>query len=99
MFNPAVTEPIRLHVVAKRYLCSVIPEYWDSLSAASKRSLKLQGGIFSPEQAEQFIQQPYAQDAVQLRIFDDKAKITNLPTPDLNHFVQFINACLLSPAK
>ncbi|MGH1392874.1 MAG: phosphonate degradation HD-domain oxygenase [Trichormus sp.] len=90
MFSPAVTEPIRLHVVAKRYLCSVIPEYWDSLSAASKRSLELQGGIFSPTEAEQFIEQPYAQDAVQLRIFDDKAKIPNLPTPDLNHFVQFM---------
>ena len=94
MFSPAVTEPIRLHVVAKRYLCSVIPEYWENLSAASKRSLELQGGIFSPEQAEQFIQQPYAEDAVQLRIFDDKAKITNLHTPDLNHFTQFITASL-----
>ena len=94
MFSPAVTEPIRLHVVAKRYLCSVIPEYWENLSAASKRSLELQGGIFSPEQAEQFIQQPYAEDAVQLRIFDDKAKITNLHPPDLNHFTQFITASL-----
>ncbi|MBD2447807.1 HD domain-containing protein [Nostoc sp. FACHB-152] len=94
MFSPAVTEPIRLHVVAKRYLCSVVPEYWDSLSAASKRSLELQGGIFSPEQAEQFIQQPYAQDAVQLRIFDDKAKISNLSTPDLNYFIPFMTASL-----
>ncbi|MBD2341399.1 phosphohydrolase [Calothrix sp. FACHB-156] len=94
MFSPAVTEPIRLHVTAKRYLCSIDPEYWDSLSAASKRSLELQGGIFSPEQAEQFIQQPYAEDAVQLRIYDDKAKIQNLPTPDLNHFTQFAIASL-----
>ena len=97
MFSPAVTEPIKLHVVAKRYLCSIVPEYWDSLSAASKRSLELQGGIFSPAQAERFIQQPYAQDAVQLRIFDDKAKISNLSTPNLNHFVQFMNVCLKSP--
>jgi len=99
MFSPAVIEPIRFHVVAKRYLCSVVPEYWDSLSAGSKRSLELQGGIFSPEQAEQFIQQPYAQDAVQLRIFDDKAKISNLSTPNLNHFTQFMTASLISPIK
>ncbi|MBD6620190.1 HD domain-containing protein [Komarekiella sp. 'clone 1'] len=99
MFSPAVTEPIRLHVVAKRYLCSVDPKYWDSLSAASKRSLELQGGIFSSEQAEKFIQQPYAEDSVQLRIYDDKAKITNLPTPDLNHFTQFITTSLISPIK
>lgn len=99
LFGLAVTEPIRLHVVAKRYLCSVAPEYWDSLSAASKRSLELQGGIFSPEQAEEFIQQPYAEDAVQLRIYDDKAKIPNLHTPDLNHFTQYMNASLLSPIQ
>lgn len=99
MFSPAVTEPIRLHVVAKRYLCSVVPEYWDSLSTGSKRSLELQGGIFSSEQAETFIHQPYAQDAVQLRIYDDKAKITNLQTPELNHFIQFMTPSLISPNK
>lgn len=99
IFSKAVTEPIRLHVIAKRYLCSVDSEYWDSLSAASKRSLELQGGIFSPEQAAKFIQQPYAQHAVQLRIYDDKAKMTNLPTPDLNHFTQFMSASLEPAGK
>jgi phosphonate degradation associated HDIG domain protein len=99
MFSPAVTEPIRLHVTAKRYLCSVDPKYWESLSEPSKCSLELQGGIFLSEQAENFIHQPYAQDAVQLRIFDDQAKISNLQTPDLNHFTQFITASLISLIK
>ncbi|MEA5581493.1 HD domain-containing protein [Nodularia harveyana UHCC-0300] len=90
MFSPAVTEPIRLHVTAKRYLCAVDPEYWESLSEASKCSLELQGGIFSSQQAENFISQPYAQDAVQLRIYDDKAKISNLQTPELNYFIPII---------
>ncbi|MFK0732180.1 MAG: phosphonate degradation HD-domain oxygenase [Gloeotrichia echinulata GP01] len=94
MFSPAVTEPIKFHVAAKRYLCSVDPEYWNSLSNPSKRSLELQGGRFSPEQADTFIHQPYAQDAVQLRIYDDQAKIINLETPDLNHFIPSITACL-----
>ncbi|AFY46643.1 phosphonate degradation operons associated HDIG domain protein [Nostoc sp. PCC 7524] len=95
LFGAAVTEPIRLHVAAKRYLCSVNHEYWDSLSPASKRSLELQGGRFSPTEAEHFISQPYAQDAVQLRIYDDLAKVINLQTPDLTHFKKSLTACLL----
>lgn len=94
MFGPAVTEPIRLHVDAKRYLCAVNDTYWDALSPASKRSLELQGGIFSPEAAEAFIQQPYAQDAVQLRIWDDSAKIPDLQTPPLEHFASVVQRCL-----
>lgn len=94
MFSPAVTEPIRLHVDAKRYLCAVNDTYWEALSPASKRSLELQGGIFSPEAAEAFIQQPYAQDAVQLRIWDDSAKTPNLQTPPLEHFTSVVKRCL-----
>ncbi|AFY34828.1 phosphonate degradation HD-domain oxygenase [Calothrix sp. PCC 7507] len=94
LFSPAVTEPIRLHVAAKRYLCSVDPTYWESLSPGSKRSLELQGGRFSPEEANTFINQPHAQNAVQLRIYDDLAKVANLSTPDLNHFTQFLTTTL-----
>ncbi|MBD2677181.1 MULTISPECIES: phosphonate degradation HD-domain oxygenase [Nostoc] len=96
MFAPAVTEPIRLHVAAKRYLCQVNSEYWSTLSSGSVRSLELQGGKFSPEAAETFISQPYAEDAVKLRIYDDQAKVANLQTPDLNHFIPSLNACLHS---
>ncbi|MBD2464148.1 phosphohydrolase [Oscillatoria sp. FACHB-1407] len=95
LFSPAVTEPIRLHVEAKRYLCAVDPTYWDSLSPVSKHSLELQGGVFSPEAAAQFIQQPYAKEAVQLRVWDDRAKVPQAATPDLNHFVPILNRCLL----
>lgn len=88
IFSPGVTEPIRLHVLAKRYLCAVDTEYWCSLSTPSQRSLELQGGRFSPQAAEEFIQRPYAQDAVRLRIYDDKAKVSHLSTPDLNYFIK-----------
>jgi phosphonate degradation associated HDIG domain protein len=94
LFKPSVTEPIRLHVEAKRYLCAVDSTYWDALSPASKRSLELQGGIFSPEAAALFIAQPYAEDAVQLRIWDDRAKIAKLSTPDLDHFTPILVSCL-----
>jgi predicted HD phosphohydrolase len=87
LFPAAVTIPIQLHVAAKRYLCAVDGDYWDSLSVASKRSLELQGGAFSPVAAAEFIQQPHAEQAVQLRRWDDLAKVPNLPTPDLEHFL------------
>lgn len=94
LFEPTVTEPIRLHVAAKRYLCAVSPDYWKKLSSASKRSLELQGGVFSLEAASGFIRQPYAKYAVQLRMYDDQAKVSNKLTPSLSHFTQYMNACL-----
>lgn len=94
LFKSSVTEPIRLHVDAKRYLCALDSTYWEALSPASKRSLELQGGIFSPDDAASFIAQPYAKDAVQLRIWDDRAKVANLPTPDLEHFTPILVSCL-----
>jgi phosphonate degradation associated HDIG domain protein len=95
LLSPAVTEPIRLHVAAKRYLCATDDQYWKSLSPASQLSLELQGGIFSADQATFFISQPYAKDAVQLRIWDDLAKQPDQKTPDLNHFFLIIQHCLI----
>lgn len=92
LFGAAVTEPIRLHVQAKRYLCTVEPSYWAGLSNAAKRSLALQGGSFSAVEAEAFIAQPYASDAVQLRRWDDQAKVSGLTTPALQHFVPVLYA-------
>jgi phosphonate degradation associated HDIG domain protein len=86
-FGPAVTEPVRLHVDAKRYLCAVDPEYQASLSGPSLQSLKLQGGPFSADQAQQFAQNPYFDRAVRLRRWDDLAKVPGLRTPGLEHFL------------
>ena len=46
-FVEAVTTPIRLHVPAKRYLCTTDASYYDGLSEASKRSFQVQGGTLS----------------------------------------------------
>ena len=83
----AVLEPIRLHVDAKRCLCAVDEGYFAKLSADSVRSLKLQGGIFSEDEAQTFLAKPYEQDALLLRRWDDLAKVEGLETPDLAHFV------------
>ena len=85
-FDDAVLEPIRLHVDAKRYLCAIRPGYREALSEDSKRSLELQGGVFAPAQAERFIRQPFAADAVKVRLWDDAAKVPGASTPDLAHY-------------
>ena len=86
-FGDAVIEPMRLHVPAKRYLCWSEPAYLDSLSPASRRSLELQGGVLSAEQAAAFIAQPHAQAAVALRRWDDLAKSPSCITPGWDHFL------------
>lgn len=70
----AVLEPIKLHVDAKRYLCGTVDGYWDTLSDGSKRSLALQGGPFTADEAAAFIEQSHAAEAVQLRRWDDLYK-------------------------
>jgi phosphonate degradation associated HDIG domain protein len=87
LFGDDVLVPIQLHVDAKRYLCAARPDYHASLSADSKRSLELQGGVFSGDAADRFIRQPFAADAVRLRIWDDRAKRAGAQTPPLAHFL------------
>ena len=93
IFADAVLIPIRLHVDAKRYLCAVEPGYWESLSQDSQRSLELQGGVYSAQDVAQFIAQPYAQDAVRLRRWDDLAKAAGRKTPDLGHYLTLAAKC------
>jgi phosphonate degradation associated HDIG domain protein len=93
-FGESVTEPVRLHVNAKRYLTATDPGYFATLSAGSVRSLELQGGAFTPELATGFIALPHAEAAVRLRRWDERAKVSGLVTPDLAHFRPHIEACL-----
>ena len=93
LFDDAVLDAIKLHVDAKRYLCATDAGYHDDLSADSKRSLLLQGGIFSADETAKFITQPGAQDAVRLRLWDDLAKDADRITPPLSHFMQRARRC------
>ncbi len=90
-FGPEVTEPVRLHVAAKRYLCAVEPDYVNQLAEDSIRSLALQGGVMSQNEVAAFEALPYAQDAVRLRRYDDLAKVPGVTTPSVDHFVQYID--------
>jgi phosphonate degradation associated HDIG domain protein len=84
--GPDVTEPVRLHVPAKRYLCATDPAYLAALSPASTQSLKLQGGPMSPGEVSEFEEHPHYRRAVTLRRWDDLAKIPGLDVPPLDHY-------------
>lgn len=85
-FGPEVTEPIRLHVAAKRYLCTVEEDYVDKLTQDSIESLQLQGGPMAPDEVTAFQQTPYWEDAVALRRIDELAKDPLGPMPAFDEF-------------
>ena len=95
-FGPAVTEPIRLHVAAKRYLCATRPTYLAALSPASVHSLMLQRGPFSPDEAEAFAATPYAADAVRVRQWDDLGKVDGRVTQPFDHYRVLLQRCVVA---
>lgn len=92
-FGPEVSEPVRLHVAAKRYLCAVEPDYFGKLSPDSVRSLELQGGPMSAGEVEAFRRVPQFAEAVKLRRYDEAAKDPQAATPEFDHFLRHIEAC------
>ena len=74
LFGEAVVTPIALHVAAKRYLCFKSPDYFQALSAASKRTLELQGGPFDAAQATVFERRRRWREAVAVRRYDEAGK-------------------------
>ena len=93
LFKPAVVEAIRLHVDAKRALCALEPEYYEALSEDSRRSLTLQGGVFSREETEKFRARPFSDNALKVRRWDDAAKVPGETTPPLEHYLKIASRC------
>lgn len=93
-FPPTVTEPVRLHVAAKRYLCATDTHYAATLSEPSVLSLRLQGGPMTADEVEEFERNPHFAAAVALRRRDDEAKVPGLVTPDFAHFRPHLEACI-----
>ncbi len=94
-FGPDVTEPVRLHVAAKRYLCAVEPDYFAKLSPDSVKSLALQGGPMSADEVADFEAGGHSAAAVQLRRYDEQAKVKGLQTPPVAHFMPAVERSLL----
>ena len=91
-FGEAVTEPVRLHVAAKRYLCAVDTAYFGLLSAESVRTLSLQGGPMTAAEAAAFEALPRARAAVAVRRWDDQAKDPAATPPRFAHFAPLLEA-------
>jgi [1-hydroxy-2-(trimethylamino)ethyl]phosphonate dioxygenase len=79
-FPPVVTECVRLHVAAKRYLCATDPAYFARLSPASVHTLSLQGGPMNAEEAAEFRRNPFHDEAVRVRIWDEGGKVAGMKT-------------------
>jgi phosphonate degradation associated HDIG domain protein len=90
-FGKAVADPVRLHVAAKRYLCTVEPGYLAKLSPASLKSFYDQGGLMSQPQIDDFRDEPFAFEAVELRRWDDLAKDPAMQTPPIEDFAQLLD--------
>ena len=85
-FSPKVSKLVASHVAAKRYLTRRDPVYYDQLSEASKRTLEFQGGRMSEEEADAFEKDPLFEEIIQMRRWDEQAKIENKPLPDLQQY-------------
>jgi phosphonate degradation associated HDIG domain protein len=93
-FPPELTEPVRNHVDAKRYLCAVDRAYLSTLSPASVQSLSLQGGAMSANECTRFESGQFFKQSIELRRWDDRAKIPGLMTPSLEHYLRYVGeAC------
>ena len=93
-FLASVTEPVRLHVAAKRYLCAAEPAYFGQLSEASVYTLSVQGGPMSDAQAREFEREPYAADAIAVRRWDDQAKDPQAAAPGFPHYRALLSGLL-----
>ncbi|MBV8842367.1 MAG: HD domain-containing protein [Bryobacterales bacterium] len=89
-FGPEVTEPIRLHVIAKRYLCSVEPSYYSRLSQPSIDTLGLQGGLLSSAEAKEFKKHPHFESALRVRIWDEAAKEPGKAVPGVPSYLALL---------
>jgi len=73
-FSERICALVRNHVKAKKYLAYKIPDYIQTLSLASQQTLVLQKGMMTAEEAFNFEMDPYFDDSLLIRRYDDSAK-------------------------
>jgi len=89
-FPPVIVECVRLHVSAKRYLCATDPTYFSKLSPASVHTLSLQGGPMSAEEVKEFRRNPFHEEAVRVRIWDEGGKVAGMKTRAFRDYVPLL---------
>ena len=93
-FKEEIVEPIKNHVLAKRYLARD-QKYFNLLSPASITSLKLQGGLMSDDEAQIFEKNKYFKDSIKLRWFDEEAKNDGVKIKDIIEYKSLLQASLI----
>jgi len=93
-FGPEIADPVRLHVAAKRYLCSIDSSYEGMLSPTSHKSYLDQGGPMDPAERSAFEDETHYEQALRLRRWDDLAKDPQLETQPISHFRSVLEQCL-----
>lgn len=89
-FGPEVTEPVRLHIPAKRHLVNVDPGYFATLSPASVHTLRLQGGPMTDDESAAFLAEPYSEIAMSVRRWDEAGKVTGAIVAPLDAYADSI---------
>ena len=93
-FKKEIVEPIKYHVLAKRYLARN-KKYFNLLSEASKISLKLQGGILNQKESKEFEKKEYFKNSILLRKFDEAAKKINIKIKSIDEYKSLLNSKLI----
>ena len=96
LFPESVVAPIRMHADSKRYLCFREAGYLNGLSEASRRSLALQGGTMTSQEAETFEADPHFDRAIRVRRYDDRGKVADRTTPSLESFRGLLESLVLA---
>ena len=91
IFKKEITDPIKYHVQAKRYLARD-KNYFELLSEASKISLKLQGGVLNDDESTKFEEQDYFKSTILLRKFDDTAKKTDIKMKSIHDYKKLLTS-------
>ena len=89
-FGATVAGAIALHVLAKRYRCSVDPAYRARLSLTSTATLSAQGGLLGEVEQARFVAHPGFAEAMALRLWDEQAKVVDAVTPGIGEFVPIL---------
>jgi putative nucleotidyltransferase with HDIG domain len=74
-FSERIARLVENHVSAKRYLTFKDPEYFDGLSAASKKTLEYQGGPMNQDEAILYEQDELFESFIEMRRWDEAAKL------------------------
>ena len=93
-FKEDIVKPIKNHVLAKRYLARD-KKYFNSLSDASKISLKLQGGALNAKESKEFEKKDFFKHSIKLRKFDEVAKKTNIKIKSIVDYKEVLNSQLI----